>query len=423
MRRVLIVWLGVAACAATLAAQTPAENPAGALTLGEAVRVTLVQSPELAAFDWGRRAAEARQVLAGRRPTPSVSMLAEDLGSSEPAGLQPQVTLQLSHLVELGGKRAARLDVAARDQAIAVLDYEAARLAVLSRVTTEFRTVLGQQEALLLAERARGLALDVERTVRERVMAGVVSPIEETRAGLLVAAAERDLATTRHALDGARRRLALSWGAGEPRFERVVGDLAALPDIPSLDALTEALATTPTAARWAAEVERRQALLAQSRAQRRPDLTLTAGYRRFTTTGSNALVVGGTVDLPFWSRSREAVAAAEADAARATADGDAARLALQAALTTAYTDLCAARDAVTMLLTRTVPLARSVYDAVREGYQLGRFGLLDVLDAQRALAAAERDYLDALTASHAAAAAVERITGHALPMPTVGRRP
>ncbi len=417
------MWLGVAAWAATPAAQTPAENPAGALTLEEAVRVTLVQSPDLAAFDWGRRAAEARQVLAGRRPNPTASMLAEDLGSSERAGLQPQVTLQLSHLVELGGKRAARLDVAARDQAIAALDYEAARLEVLSRVTTEFRTVLGQQEALVLAERARDLALEVARTVGERVRAGVVSPIEETRANLLVAAAERDLADSRHALDGARRRLALSWGAGEPRFERVAGDLAALPDVPALEALTEALDATPTAARWAAEVERRRALLAQSRALRTPDLTLSAGYRRFTTTGSDALIVGGTIDLPFWSRSREAVAAAEAEAARAAAEGDAARLALRAALATAYTDLRAARDAVTMLLTTTLPAARSVYDAVREGYQLGRFGLLDVLDAQRALAAAERDHLDALIASHAAAAAVERLTGRPLPMPTVGRRP
>jgi cobalt-zinc-cadmium efflux system outer membrane protein len=406
---------GLASLAAGPAAQAPAENPAGPLTLEGAIRVALLQNPDLAAFDWGRRAAEARQMHAARRPNPTASVFAEDLGSSALAGLQPQVTIQLGHLVELGGKRASRLALAERNLDISTIEYEAARLDVLTRVGEEFRRVVGQQAALALAERALALAVEVERTVRERVAAGAVSPIEQTRAGLLVAAAERDLSTVRHALVGGRRRLAFTWGAGEPRFDRAVGDLAALPSVPPLEVLDQALAGTPAIARWTAEVERRQAALAQSRSARVPDLTLTAGYRRFTTTGANAAIVGGTVDLPWFSRSRDAIAAAEADVARARAEGEAAHLALRAALASAHAALLGARDAITILRTNVLTAARGAYEAVREGYQLGRFGLMEVLDAQRALASAEREHLDALLNFHAAAAAIERLTGQPLP--------
>lgn len=415
MRYAALQLVLITALGATVAAQSPPDNPTGPLTLDEAVRVALLQSPDLAAYDWGRRAAEARRLFADRRPTPTAGVLGEDIGSSERAGLQPQVTLQLSQLVELGGKRAARVQVADREQALSVIEYEVARLDVLSRVHEDFRSVLARQESLTLAERALSLATEVARTVRERVAAGVVSPIEETRAELLVSTAEQDVAEARHTLEADRRRLASSWGATAARFDRAIGDFAALPGVPALGTLDEALAQTPDVARWAADVERRQAAVAQARTTRTPDLTVTTGYRRFTTTGSNAVILGGTIDLPWFNKSQHAVAAAEAEVARARAEGDAARLQRHAALGDAHASLLAARDRVEALRTRTLPAARSVFDAVREGYQLGRFGLLDVLDAQRALASSERDHLDALISFHAAASAVERLTGQPLP--------
>jgi cobalt-zinc-cadmium efflux system outer membrane protein len=411
---------GLAAPALAQPATSPAvRNPAGVITLGDAVSLALLQSPDLAAFDWGRRAAEARQVQAGRRPNPVASMTLEDVGgthrAADPAAaIQPQATIQLSHLVELGGKRAARQALAAREQTLADIDYEAARLDVLSRVTTAFHAVLAGQDAVTHTTASLDLARQVRQTVAERVAAGVVSPIEETRADILLALAQVEVDRARRTLDARRRQLSALWGHATPAFGRATGDLAALPALPALETLSTALAETPDVARWTAEVEARQAALEVARSAAAPDLTASAGYRRFTSIGSQTLVVGVSVSLPWFNRNRDGIRAADANVSRARAEANAAALHLQSRLAEAYRALASAGDDVQALRARIVPGAQSVFEAVREGYQLGRFGLMDVLDAQRTLATANRDLLAALTAVHQAAVTVERLVGRAL---------
>lgn len=414
----LIVWC----LASPLAGQTPAapaENPTGSITLRDAVALALAQSPDLVAFDWGRRAAEARQLQAGRRPNPVATVMLEDLARTDRAAdtasaVQPQATIQLSQLVELGGKRAARQQLARREQDLAGWDYEAARLDVLSRVTSAYYSVLAGQHAVTHATDSLTLARQVHRTASERVAAGVVSPIEETRAEVLVASAQMDVDRTKRALDARRRQLVAHWGHTAAVFERAAGDLSAMPPMPTLLALDEALASSPDLVRWTSEIERRRAALTVARSLRVPDLTVSAGYRRFTSLGSQAAVVGVAVPLPWFDRNTDGIRAADADVARARAEADAARLHLQSRLADVHRALVSAGDDVETLRTRIVPGAQSVFEAVREGYQLGRFGLMEVLDAQRTLAAANRDYFEALAAVHQAAIGVERLVGRPL---------
>jgi cobalt-zinc-cadmium efflux system outer membrane protein len=416
----------MAAAASVVRAQAPVDNPTGDLRLEDAIRLTLQQHPSLLAFDFGRRAAEARQIQAGRRPNPTLGALVEDLGAGGGTTAPVQVTAQLSHVVELGGKRAARIHAAEGRTAVARLDYEAARLDVVSTTAAAFRMVLAAQARLAHAELALTLARDVERTVGARVTAGVVSPIEETRARLLTAGAESDLTAARQALDAARRTLVLSWGVSSPMFDQALGDLAAMPAVPPFNVLAAGLDHTPDSARWIAEVERRQAELALARTARTPDLTVNAGYRRITSTGANAVIVGGTITLPWFDKNRDGIAAADADVARGRAEAEAARLVVLGLLSDAYTALQQALTDADTAQTRLVPGAREVYNTIREGYALGRFGLMDVLDAQRGLVTAERRLLDAQVAVHSAVSAVERLTGEPLPLRPItpgSRRP
>lgn len=395
------------------------QNPAGVISLADAVRLALEQSPDLAAFDWARRAAEARELQAGRRPNPVAGMVLEDIAGSGRAAdgagtIEPQLTIQLSQLVELGAKRAARQTLAAANQTMAGLDYEAARLDVLSRVAAAFHRVLAAQAAVTQTAAGLDLARQVQQTAAARVAAGVVSPIEETRADVLVSSAQIDADRARRTLDARRRQLSALWGHITPAFDRVAGELEVLPPLPAMEALTTALASTPDLARWTAEVERRQAALSVARGAATPDLTVSAGYRRFTSPGGQALVVGVSVPIPFFDRNRDGIRAADADIARARAEADAAILHLQSRLAEAHRAFATALDETTSLRAHVVPAAQSVFDAVREGYQLGRFGLMEVLDAQRTLAAANRDLLAALTTVHEAAVAVERLVGRPL---------
>ncbi len=402
------LWIGSGALVGTQSA--PPQQPAGPITLRDAVALALEHSPALRSFDWGRRASEARTLQAGRRINPTVSGTIEDIGAGGPT-VQPHATLQLGHVVELGAKRAARQHVASATAALAGWDYEAARLDVLTQVTTAFIGVLAAQDAVQQTTAALTLAEQVRNVVGDRVTAGVVSPIESTRADVLVATARIEHDEARHTLDARRRQLAALWGSAEAMFTQAVGAFLAMPALPSFESLAAALPKTPEQARWTGEIEQRVALLALARSTKVPDVTVSAGYRRFTSEGRNAFLVGATIPIAWFDRNRDGIRAAEADVERARAEAAAVSLDMRSRLAAAYRDVASAADAVTVLRTMVIPSAQAVFDAVQEGYQLGRFGLLEVLDAQRTLTDSHRRHLDALTRFHVAVTYVERLTG------------
>ncbi len=60
---------------------------------------------------------------------------------------------------------------------------------------------------------------------------------------------------------------------------------------------------------------------------------------------------------------------------------------------------------------QVLPGAQSAYDAATQGFELGKFNFLDVLDAQRTLFQAKAQYLRARGDAHRAAADIDRLLG------------
>lgn len=403
----------------------------GQVSLREAVALALLHNPGLAAFAWETRAREAAILQAGRPPNPALSVVAEDIGASGQTGtagplVQPQTTIQLSQVIELGGKRAARRQLATVNRDLASWDYEAARIDVLTDVSHAFTAVLAAQETVALTDETTRLVEQVQQSVGARVVAGVVSPIEETRATVALAAVRVDAARARRALEAGRTRLALLWGSPTSVFTTAVGDLKAVPPpLPPLQDVTARIAESPELARWAAEMSQRQAALAVERSKRVPDLSIAAGYRRFEDIDSHAFVVATSIALPFFDRNRGGIEEARSRVAKAHEEGRAVQARVAAALASAYAALASAHDEVTALREAVLPGSRQTFDAVTEGYRLGKFGYLDVLDAQRTLIGADSQYLRALADYHKAVADVERLIGAPLTAdphpPTISR--
>ena len=394
-------------------------TPTDTVSLRDAVALALLHSPDLAAFAWETRAREARVLQAGRLPNPVVGVMAEDIGatsrrsgvSADDQGVQPQTTVQLSQVIELGGKRTARRNLAARTRDLAAWDYEAARIDVLTRVTHAFIDVLASQEMVRLTAQTSQLVEQVQQSVSARVVAGVVSPIEETRADVALATVRVESNRALRLLDASRRRLALQWGPGQARFAAVRGDLNVLPELPSIIELTAGLDENPDLARWTVEILQREAAVSAERSLRVPDVTLNAGYRRFTDLQSDAFVIGASFPLPVFDRNSGAIKEAESRVAKAHEERRAAEARISSDLAEAYRALAGAHDEVTALRTTVLPGSRQTFDAVSEGYRLGKFGFLDVLDAQRTMIAAGGQYLRAISDYHKAVADVERLIG------------
>jgi cobalt-zinc-cadmium efflux system outer membrane protein len=132
-----------------------------------------MHNPELAAFTWEVRAMEARTLQAGLAPNPEIGVEFEDFaGSGDLQGINgAEVTVALSQVIELAGKRQKRTRVAALERDLTAWDYEATRLDVLTRVTQAFVAVLSAQERLAVDTELARLAEQVLQGAEARVKA------------------------------------------------------------------------------------------------------------------------------------------------------------------------------------------------------------------------------------------------------------
>lgn len=393
------------------------KEPEGDLTLRQAVALALLQSPELAAFGWEVRAREARMVQAGLLPNPTLSATVENLGTKKDdvtGGVQ--TTLQLGQLIELGGKRSARRRVAAAERDVSGWDYEIRRIDILSRVSLRFIDVLSAQRHLALLEETVALAEQSRQAVAEKVAGGKASPVDETKANVSLSTVRIAVERAKRQLEASRKALSTTWGNGVPRFKSASGDLDALSPVPLFERLAGLLAKNPELALWASEVAMRQAAVGLAESKGVPDLTVGAGYRRYSPSGDDVdtLLVGVSIPLPVFDRAQGDIREARFRVARSEEERRGAELRLGIALAESYRTLSGAHSELTALRETVLPGAQSAFAAVREGYQLGKFGLLDVLDSQRTLSEARAQALRAAAEYHKAVVDVERLIGDRL---------
>lgn len=384
-------------------------EPAGELTLAQILSLAMSRNPDIAIGESEIRAREGRLLQVATRPNPELVGTTENPGGDAAKTGGVQSTLQLEQRLELGGDRGARTAVAIASRDLARWDLESHRLDVIVRATRAFVDVLAAQRRLELATDTVRVAEEVRSTVAARVEAGKVSPIEETRAevGLAMETIERDRAAAE--LRGARSRLAAMWGSTTPRFQRVVGDLGAIPSVPSLEAVTARLEGHPDVARWTAEIAEREAMLSVERARAVPDVTVGGGYRHFAI-GSSAAVVTASIPLPLFDRNRGAQIEARERIAGAREERRAAMVRLEQLVAETHASYARAEGEVRSLRDQVVPRAESVYAAVSEGYRLGKFGYMEVLDVRRTLAAVRGQLLRAQGELQRAFADLQRLT-------------
>lgn len=393
------------------------EEPRGALRLEDVLRATLLQNPELSATAFHLRAAEARTLQASLRPNPELELELENFGrTGEIQGIETsESTFQLSQLIELGGKRTKRLYAAGLERHLAGWDYEAKRLEVLTEATKAFVDVLAAQERLALAENVVQLSEQVLHAAQERVKAGKVPPIEVTKARVEASNARLQVEHTRGTLHAARKRLAASWGSTQPAFAEARGALeSGITALPSAEELTKRLAQNPDLARWAVEMEARQAALRVEESKRIPNVTMSGGVRYFNDLEDTGFVVKVSLPLVLLDRNQGSVLEARYRLSQAEDERRAAEVRVSTALAEVYQRLSTAYRDVTSIHQDILPAAEEAFRVATEGYRQGKFGFLEVLDAQRTLFETKGQYLDALSSYHKAVADAERLIGEPL---------
>jgi cobalt-zinc-cadmium efflux system outer membrane protein len=388
-------------------------EPTGVLRLADALAASLLHNAEFATDAYELRAREAALLQARSYPNPSLAFDVQDFaGSGDFRGFDnAQTTLLIGQLIELGGKRSARIELASTSLALAGWDYEMRRIDVLVYTAAAFVDVLAAQERHRLADETLELARRLQAVAAKRLSAGIASPAEGIRADLEVDVAEVEREHSEHELATARQTLAAAWSGDEAHFDHVDGDLELLPVVPSLPELTQRLDASPSLLRWQAELAQRDALQAKARGERVPDVTLFAGPRYFSGPDDVTVVAGVSVPLPLWNRNRAAVTESDHRVAKVAAEARAARVRALGQLATARIGLAASSEEAILLRTRVLPGTERAVDVLRRGYETGRFAQIEVIAAERARLAAREQYLSALTEAHHNAQQIERLTG------------
>jgi cobalt-zinc-cadmium efflux system outer membrane protein len=390
------------------------------LTLAKALALTLEHSPELSAFSWDIRSAEARIIQAKLIPNPEISVEGENLTvfSGSQSGNEMQDTLRLSQLIELGGKRRSRLREAQFDREATQWDYQVKRLEVLKLTSTAFIDALAAQRNVQLAEEGLGIAEAAMPVTQKRVEAGKASEVELVRTNTAVATARIELEQAKRELQTARLNLAAQWGEKEAIFPTVMGNLEQVRALPPLESLNAKLRGNPNLAKWTTEREKRRATLNLVRAEAKPDLTLQAGPRVIDSHPIDVTFVAGfSIPLPLWDRNQGKIAEAEANVAKVADERATAETRAYADLNEAYQTMARAAEEVRILRETVLPGAKSAVDQITEGYSAGRFSQLDVLDAQRSYNESRTQYVRALAAYQKAQAQIDALIAGPVELP------
>jgi outer membrane protein, heavy metal efflux system len=393
----------------------PVGRPAGTgdLSLAEALELAAEHNPVLAGARHRVEAADSRVLQAGRWANPEFEFEVENFGGKdELSGFEStESTVLISQPLQIGGKIKRGREVAESDASIAGRDRESVELDVRARTTAAFYSVLTAQQRVGLGRELLGLAESFADTVDARVDAGKVSPVEATRARMEVAAVRIQLIRASRELEVARVRLSSMWGAATAGFRRASGELPRPADRPAWSELVALVRQTPDMLVLDEQQLRSERVVALEKSFRIPNLTVAAGPRRFGETGDTAWVAGFSLPLPVFDSNKGARRAAEFDLESTRRENQAARLEIETGLVSVVQRLDAAAEIATALEAEVVPAATSARDAVEIGYAEGKFGFLDVIDAQRTLFDARSILLDSIAEYALARVDLERLIG------------
>lgn len=191
-----------------------AQNSGQPLSLHQAITKTLAQNPQLHQFNIKKDVLLGRRETSELTPALNVSIEVENFaGSGELSGVtSAETTLALSSVIELGGKRRARLSVA--NAQLQTFDYhrQAYTLDVLGDLTSTFIQALEVQALSELAVEARNLAQSTLKIVKNRSNQGAAPEYEVKRAKSTLSHSQLQVDALEQQFQRLQIKIAAYWG-------------------------------------------------------------------------------------------------------------------------------------------------------------------------------------------------------------------
>ncbi|MBN9615414.1 MAG: TolC family protein [Acidobacteriales bacterium] len=370
------------------------------LSLQNAVSYALAHRPELRAANAKVSAAEDLQKQAGALPNPRFLFRKEDLRSGTSIlGENSQTYWEGSQLLEVSGKRSGRIDVAKTGAAQSRLQAELTRREIALAARQAYWTAKATQALADLYQQDSKYFDEVIAYHAARFHEGKIAEVDLLR--IRLQGQQIRAAAANAELDSEKAQLALAREMNAPADSRwtLSDDLANLEE-PQPTPSGSDPATLRIEGQIAKEgIAEAQARTRLERANGRPDLLFTGGYKR-DAGNLDAPIAGVQFDLPLFNRNRAAVSAAKAqtEAAQASYQATSNQILAETALARREYDL--RRNQFVNVFRPLRDQAVEISNISRAAYQAGGLDLIRFLDAERARVDAELSYVRALESYH-----------------------
>jgi cobalt-zinc-cadmium efflux system outer membrane protein len=415
-------------CSALAVAQ---QTPPTSTTVDELVHTGIANNKDLAAIRERIAQMQGQARQARVRPSPTLELSG---ATAEPFGTahEHEYGAGLSQPIETFGKRGKRVRVAdiAVAMAQAEADERAAQLAY--EIRAAYAVLLSERRKLKQLDSLIALNQETLRLTEARVKEGDVAALEASllkveigRSALARRSAQGRLVSAENEL---RRLTGLNRDAVVPDI-----DFAPPPATP-LDALQQqALKQRADLNSARLEEQQQSAGLALTRAEWKPDVTVSAAYSRQNSAFEGLYAINGagvtspirdqvnslnfSVSIPLRTpRSNAgAVQAAGARTAEARLRREQLEHAIPLEVESAYERWRSTQDVAQSLETSVLNASAANLAVMREAYSLGQLRLLDVLNEQRRLTDTQMQFIDAQADLARTWAELERASGGLLP--------
>ena len=385
------------------------------IDLAWALRQTLEKNQELRAYPFVQRRSDALKRQADIRPLPNLGFEVENaFGSGDFGGLdQSEITLVLSQVFELGGKREQRVGVADAGIQRIQTEYDLTRLDVLAETSRRYYQLLriqSLQDLIVARIQEEQQALGV---IRSRATAGAVGQADVSRMALRLA---RSLALQEQLGDArllAGVRLAAMWN-GAAGFSSARGDLGAIPGLPAGEDLLTFIEESPAMTNQLALLRLADANVRLAQSNGKSNTEFGIGVRQLNLTDDQALVFTFRMPLAFRNPNIGRIEAARADMDWSREKTGLLRRQLELALVEIHQIMVSYRNQAGRIEQDLLPQAESLLNDTQAGYESGRYSVLQWLDAQKELYNLEVELIEARSQVFLQLLELERITGQAM---------
>lgn len=367
------------------------------INLKQTIQLALENHPNIVAGEYYLQASEKQLQQSKKYDNPTISIEREDFGLSSPE--QAKTRLGLSMPINWVERR-ARAAIASIEKDSSRSSLQSAKAQLIKDVSHQFITTLGEQEQQKLIREEVSIAKSVLEIVKGRAQAGRISPVEETKAALTLNQARLQEQDINIALNRNKQKLKELLLINSKNSMVLQNDLSVLTSLPELESFLQQIPSSLAYQRWTIEAEKQGSMIQHAQAEQWPEISFTAGVTQFETDGKQAMDIALDIELPILDRNTAQIDAEKAKLLAIKTERKNLALQLRQNIIETYFNWQSALSKLNTLKKQIIPQAQEIFDSVQDSYTLGKLTYLDVLDAERSLVAARKQYIGSTVNYH-----------------------